>query len=322
VLRKINHLALVEAVKKIPLLYGISPRSSRTLITLCEGRTLQPGEVLCTAGGISDAMFILLVGELGVYTADDLQVAAVEPINALGVGAITGQPRLAALKALKPTQVLVLRKSQLDRFFNADPVSRNRIYRNLINILTEKVKADNARLRDLQGEQEQYQSRQAVLQRQLKVHHQRLHFTLGFISRRGLMDYPEARSQVDAQEPPARVLAVAGDPHKRAALKEILAGYAVAEAEEGGQALEAVKQELPDVVLTTLALPGMGGMALLEQLRAFQPQLPVVALAGEEEAGAAAEKGFDAVSGGEPEALRSAVEGLLEREGLAYPANQ
>jgi len=317
VLQKTNEVALVEAIKKIPLLNGISPSRIRVLITLCEGRTLQPGGVLCTAGGISDELYILLVGELGVYTADDLQVAAIKPINALGVGAITGQPRLAALKALKPTRVLVLRKSQLDRFFNADPASRNRIYRNFIHILAEKVNADNARLRDLQGEQEQYQSRQAVLQRQLKVHQQRLHFTLEFISRRGFMEYPEARSQVDAQEPSARVLAVAGDPHARAALKEALAGYAVAEAEEGGQALEAVKQELPDLVLTALALPGMDGMALLEQLRAFQPQLPVVALAVEEEAGAAAEKGFDAVSGVEPEALRSAVEGLLEREGLA-----
>lgn len=316
-LQKTNEVALVEAIKKIPLLNGISPSRIRVLITLCEGRTLQPGGVLCTAGGISDELYILLVGELGVYTADDLQVAAIKPINALGVGAITGQPRLAALKALKPTRVLVLRKSQLDRFFNADPASRNRIYRNFIHILAEKVNADNARLRDLQGEQEQYQSRQAVLQRQLKVHQQRLHFTLEFISRRGFMEYPEARSQVDAQEPSARVLAVAGDPHARAALKEALAGYAVAEAEEGGQALEAVKQELPDLVLTALALPGMDGMALLEQLRAFQPQLPVVALAVEEEAGAAAEKGFDAVSGVEPEALRSAVEGLLEREGLA-----
>ena len=150
--------------------------------------------MLCTAGGISDALYILLVGELGVYTADDLQVASLKPVNALGVGAITGQPRLAALKALKPSRVLVLRKAQLDRFFRADPPSCSRIYRNFIHILSEKVNNDNVRLRDLQGEQELYHSRLAILQRQLKVHQQRLHFTLEFISRRGFMDYARARA--------------------------------------------------------------------------------------------------------------------------------
>lgn len=67
--------------------------------------------MLCTAGGISDELYILLVGELGVFTADDLQVASLKAVSALGVGAITGQPRLAALKALKPSRVLVLRKA-------------------------------------------------------------------------------------------------------------------------------------------------------------------------------------------------------------------
>lgn len=316
-LQKTNEVALVEAIKKIPLLNGISPSRIRVLIKLCEGRTLQPGGVLCTAGGISDELYILLVGELGVFTPDDLQVASLKPVSALGVGAITGQPRLAALKALKPTRVLALRKTQLDRFFNADPASRSRIYRNFIHILAEKVNADNARLRDLRAEQEQHHSRQAILQRQLKVHQQRLHFTLEFISRRGFMDYAQARAQVDEQRPGARVLAVAGDPQLRQQLREALAGFEVAEVEEGDQALAAVKEALPDLVLTTLPLPGMDGVALLEQLRAFQPQLPVVALVNPEEVEVAEAKGFDAVIGVEDEALRSAVGGLLEREGLA-----
>jgi CheY-like chemotaxis protein/CRP-like cAMP-binding protein len=316
VLQKTNQVALVEAIKKIPLLNGISPSRIRVLITLCEGRTLQPGGVLCTAGGISDELYILLVGELGVYTADDLQVASLKPVSALGVGAITGQPRLAALKALKPTRVLVLRKAQLDRFFRADPASCSRIYRNFIHILAEKVNADNLRLRDLQADQEQHHNRKAVLQRQLRVHQRRLHFTLEFISRRGFMDYAQAQAQVDEQLPAARVLAVAGDSQLHQLLGEALVGFEVAQAEAGDQALAAVKQELPDLVLTALALPGMDGFGLLEQLRAYQPQLPVVAIVGEGEAEAVEGKGFDGVAGFEAEALRSAVTSLLEREGL------
>ena len=318
-LQKSNEVALVEAIKKIPLLNGISPSRIRVLITLCEARTLQPGAVLCTAGGIADELYILLVGELGVFTADDLQVASLKPVNALGVGALTGQPRLAALKALKPTRVLVLRKTQLDRFFRADPPSCSRIYRNFIHILSEKVNNDNVRLRALQGEQEQHHSRLAILQRQLKVHQQRCHFTLEFVSRRGFMDYAQARGQVDEQHPAARVLAVAGDAALRQQLGEALNGFALTEAAQGDQALAAVKEELPDLVLTTLPLEGLDGLGLLEQLRAHQPQLPVVALIGEGEAEAVEGKGFDGVVGEpfEAEALRSVVVGLLEQAGLA-----
>ena len=318
-LQKTNEVALVEAIKKIPLLNGISPSRIRVLISLCEGRTLQPESMLCNAGGISDELYILLVGELGVLTPDGLQVASLKPVNALGVGAITGQPRLAALKALKPTRVLVLRKTQLDRFFKADPPSCSRIYRNFIHILSEKVNIDNSRLRDLQGEQEHYHSRMAIVERQLKVHQQRLHFTLDFISRRGFMDYGQARAQIDAQHPAARVLAVAGDPGLRQSLKEALTGFEVVEAELGIEALTAIKEQLPDLVLTTLALPEMDGLALLEQLRVYHPRLPVMVLVEGGEAELVADKGFDGVVEQpiDTEALRTTIEGLLQREGLA-----
>lgn len=133
------------------------------------------------------------------------------------------------------------------------------------------------------------------------------------------MDYAQARAQVDAQHPAPRVLAVADDPELRQQLREALTGFEVIEAEEGDQALAAVKEELPDLVLTPLVLPGMDGVALLEQLRAYQPKLPVVVLVGEGEAEAVADKGFDGVADQpvEAAALRGAVGGLLEREGLA-----
>ena len=318
-LQKTNEIALVEAIKKIPLLNGISPSRIRVLISLCEGRTLQPGTMLCSAGGISDELYILLVGELGVLTPDGMQVASLKPVNALGVGAITGQPRLAALKALKPTRVLVLRKVQLDRFFKADPPSCSRIYRNFIHILAEKVNIDNSRLRDLQGEQEHYSSRMGILERQLKVHQQRLHYTLDFVARRGFVEYGQAREQVDAQHPAARVLAVASEPDLRQGVKEGLAGMEVAEAELGSEALRAIKEQLPDLVITTLVLPEMDGLALLKQLRAYHPRLLVLVLVEEREAEVVADKGFDGVVGQpiDTETLRTTVEGLLQREGLA-----
>lgn len=58
-------------------------------------------------------------------------------------------------------------------------------------------------------------------------------------------------------------------------------------AASGVEALEAVGRDTFDAVVTDLKMPGMDGLALMEQLREVAPGLPVVLLtghAGEEEA--------------------------------------
>jgi CheY-like chemotaxis protein len=58
------------------------------------------------------------------------------------------------------------------------------------------------------------------------------------------------------------------------------AGYEVAEAEDGEQALERIADSLPDLVLLDVMMPGMGGCAVCQILRE-NPQtavLPVIML--------------------------------------------
>ncbi len=313
-----NANALVQAVKKIPLLNGLSPSRVRAMLTLCEGRNLKVGGRLCEAGGTSDAMYILLGGELGVFTADGLQVASIKPVSALGVGAITGQPRLAALQALLPSKVLILRKPQLDRFLREDKASCSRIYRNFIHILAGKVTDDNLRLRDSQLEKERLEGRLAVLQRQFKAQQQRTQVVLEFIAQKGGMDYSQARQQLDAQHPVGHALVVDSQPESRQQLIQILPGLGATEAESGRQALEAVKAEPPDLVIASLDLSEMDGPALLQGLRERYPSLPVIALVEEGREGEVEGKGFDGVAGKplQAEALQAVVSGLLEKEGF------
>jgi CheY-like chemotaxis protein len=58
--------------------------------------------------------------------------------------------------------------------------------------------------------------------------------------------------------------------------------YDVTEAADGLDALEALRRQLPDVIVTDLALPRMDGFALLERLRADERTtgIPVIALSG------------------------------------------
>jgi len=57
-------------------------------------------------------------------------------------------------------------------------------------------------------------------------------------------------------------------------------GFTVSEAANGKEALEMIRQSRPDVVLLDQKMPGLSGIETLTQLRAFEPDLPVVILTG------------------------------------------
>ena len=76
------------------------------------------------------------------------------------------------------------------------------------------------------------------------------------------------------------VLIVDDEPNVRRVLGTLLeqAGYATTRCESGAQALDLVRAQDPDLVLTDLKMPGMDGMQLLERLRGSFPEIPVILL--------------------------------------------
>lgn len=78
----------------------------------------------------------------------------------------------------------------------------------------------------------------------------------------------------------AHVLVVDDDAAARAALEALLraAGFATSSAESGDTALSAVRRTLPDVVLTDLEMPLIGGAELCQRLREIDRDLPVIVM--------------------------------------------
>src|SRR5690349_19576561 len=58
-------------------------------------------------------------------------------------------------------------------------------------------------------------------------------------------------------------------------------GYEVLAAADGFEALNALKQSLPDVIISDLRMPNMNGFELLSVVRRRFPHLPVIAISGE-----------------------------------------
>ncbi len=82
-----------------------------------------------------------------------------------------------------------------------------------------------------------------------------------------------------------RVLVVDDEPHIRAVLRGYLQGegFAVAEAEDGEEALRSAREQPPDLLLLDVMLPGIDGLEVLRQLRLFSDVYVILVTARTEE---------------------------------------
>ncbi len=80
----------------------------------------------------------------------------------------------------------------------------------------------------------------------------------------------------------AKVLVIDDEQGIRSLLDTLLRrkGYDVVLAESGRKGLELFRRERPDVVVLDLKMPGMDGLAVLQQVRSLNPTLPVIILTG------------------------------------------
>jgi CheY-like chemotaxis protein len=114
----------------------------------------------------------------------------------------------------------------------------------------------------------------------------------------------------------ARILVVDDEPAQRFALRRIFerAGHEVTDAGDGAAALRAVRESRPDLVVTDMMMPVMGGNELIKQLRGEPATVGIPILAATGDCYLAA--GADAVISKpyRPEHLIEVADGLL-REG-------
>ena len=80
----------------------------------------------------------------------------------------------------------------------------------------------------------------------------------------------------------AQVLIVDDEPSIRSSLGGILSdeGYEVSQAPDGESALALLEQEVPDIMLLDVWLPGIDGLQVLERVKKRLPELPVVMISG------------------------------------------
>ena len=268
--------ALIQTIKKIPLFKGLSPSQAQAVLRICEFKTYQATEVVCASGTSSGEMYILLSGQLGVITADGTQVATLEPVTTVGeMGIVTRQARSASVKATRTSNVIVVPKGSFDQVLRRDADFQAKIYRNIIEVLSDKIVNDNVRVRD-------HLQERACQERRIREYRQRAEAAMRLLAQKAGMDPDEAAAAVDNEmvDVTMRILIVDDEPAFRLLMAKALSNYDVVEAADGQEALRSVREQPPDLVITDIKMPEMDGYALLAALREEAPDLPVLAISG------------------------------------------
>jgi CRP-like cAMP-binding protein len=142
----------IAALRRIPLFQNLNPQQAMVLLKACERRSYGRSEILCQFGDSSDEMFILLSGELSVRTGEGTQIARITPIAPVGeMGIFTSEPRSATVVVREPATLFVLNKAQLDHLLRRNPDVELIVSRNLIALLSQRIRDTNREIAHLSG---------------------------------------------------------------------------------------------------------------------------------------------------------------------------
>ena len=131
------------------------------------------------------------------------------------------------------------------------------------------------------------------------------------------MDPEVAAARVDDEmiDEIMRVLIVDDEPEIRHLVANALEGYDVVEAGNGQDALRAIREQRPSLLITDIKMPDMDGWELLTAVREEVPDLPVLAISGYVDEEGIGEYDFDGFIG-KPfvlQSFRDSVEGALAK---------
>lgn len=204
-------------------------------------------------------------------------VATLSPVTTVGeMGIVTRQVRRATVATLEASNVLVIKRTAFESVLSADKAAEARIYRNIVDILADKIVQDNVRTRDYLVEKVRQEER-------IREARRRADLALELVVSEAGMDRTRAQAIIDDHidnEPRLRVLIVDDEAEMRRMLCDALADYDTSEARDGEEALEEIGDDPPDLVITDIRMPGMDGYELVRKLKERSPETPVLAISG------------------------------------------
>ncbi len=135
----------------IPLFRGISDERLRELLSAFKKASHPKGTVLFRPGDVPSAFVLLVKGEVAVEEegASRFVVRPVSPIGELG--SVTGIPRSTTATATSEVEILTMPVADLLGFFEKNADTGFAFYKNLLGVVSDKVRRDRRRMDDMRG---------------------------------------------------------------------------------------------------------------------------------------------------------------------------
>ena len=142
--------SLLGMLQKLPVFQDLSPTQLKQLFGICLQEIYEKGASLCKAGEKSDRLFVLLSGEVAIYTPGNVLLVREKAITTIGeAGLLTGEPRSASVSTESPVKALLIRRGSLSKLMQEDPALATRLYRNMMVMLRQKLIAADRRIEEL-----------------------------------------------------------------------------------------------------------------------------------------------------------------------------
>jgi CRP-like cAMP-binding protein len=142
--------SLLGLMQKLPVFQDLSPTQLKQLFGICLQENYEKGASLCKTGGESDRMFILLSGEVAIFTPGNVLLAREKAITTIGeAGLLTGEPRAASVATETEVKALLIRRRSFFKLMQEDSTLATRLYRNMMVMLRRKLIAADRRIEEL-----------------------------------------------------------------------------------------------------------------------------------------------------------------------------
>ena len=141
-----NQPVNTKLIEKIPFFSGLSHHQVQQVLRTGELKTRRQGEFLFKEEDKSTEIYIVLAGELRVI-GREVELARIRPVEIVGeMGVITGVPRCAAVEVVADVKLMEISKIRLDILFKKDVEMAANIYKNLLDVVTHRLRENNTQL--------------------------------------------------------------------------------------------------------------------------------------------------------------------------------
>tara|TARA_B100000315_G_scaffold195228_1_gene186028 strand:+ start:2631 stop:3557 length:927 start_codon:yes stop_codon:yes gene_type:complete len=142
----------VHVIKNTSLFHGLSIEKLVKILVNCQHTEIKAGDIIFKEGEPSLSMAIVLTGQVEIFKGKS-RVCFLEPPVLIGeIGLFAEELRNATVKAAYDAISLSLTQKHLNTIILKDPETGQRIFRNIILSLRNKINNDNQQILSLQGD--------------------------------------------------------------------------------------------------------------------------------------------------------------------------